>query len=199
MNKQDWYTKFPRVAAQQWGVADDGFYLIEVTHEAATMLEHIPRERPCLGAEIGVSQAKSSCILMHHRPLLNVVLVDSWVGWREFVEIAKHHLSHFDDDRYQIVDMDSTEAASQFDDGVFDYVFIDASKRPPKYQQDIEAWLPKVKPGGIIAGHDIGRFELDGADHVRAAVDAVALDNNVTPTINERWYSWWWRTPTISK
>jgi predicted O-methyltransferase YrrM len=49
---------------------------------------------------------------------------------------------------------DSTEAASRFEDSSLDFVFIDACHTYEKVKMDIQAWLQKIKPGGILAGHD---------------------------------------------
>jgi len=46
----------------------------------------------------------------------------------------------------------SKDAAPLFADGYFDWVYIDANHLQAR--QDIEAWWPKVKSGGIICGHD---------------------------------------------
>lgn len=48
----------------------------------------------------------------------------------------------------------SHKAADQFEDGSVDFVFIDADHEFENVKKDIYAWLPKVKKGGIIAGHD---------------------------------------------
>jgi hypothetical protein len=49
---------------------------------------------------------------------------------------------------------DSVFGASRYIDGTLDFVFIDADHQYASVRRDIDAWLPKVKPGGIIAGHD---------------------------------------------
>jgi hypothetical protein len=52
-----------------------------------------------------------------------------------------------------IVDF-SVEAAKQFEDGYFDFVYIDASHTYEAVVADLEAWYPKIRKGGMIAGHD---------------------------------------------
>jgi len=49
---------------------------------------------------------------------------------------------------------DSVEAAKLFNDGEFFAVFIDADHSYEGVRKDIDAWLPKVMPGGILCGHD---------------------------------------------
>lgn len=48
----------------------------------------------------------------------------------------------------------SPESASQFSDQSLDAVFIDGDHSYEAVRADIEAWLPKVKPRGILSGHD---------------------------------------------
>lgn len=48
----------------------------------------------------------------------------------------------------------SEEAVGQFEDESLDMVFIDADHRYDYIIKDLKAWLPKVKKGGILCGHD---------------------------------------------
>lgn len=55
------------------------------------------------------------------------------------------------------VTKESVEAARQFDDHSLAMVFIDGDHRHATVSIDIETWRHKVRPGGILAGHDYGR------------------------------------------
>lgn len=60
-----------------------------------------------------------------------------------------------------LVQSDSSEAANRYADASLDAVFIDADHAYPAVRRDIDAWLPKIRAGGIIAGHDY-TLELPG-------------------------------------
>lgn len=46
-------------------------------------------------------------------------------------------------------------ASQQFDDDTLDLVYIDGCHQDASVRQDIDLWWPKVKDGGLFAGHDI--------------------------------------------
>ena len=48
----------------------------------------------------------------------------------------------------------SVDAAKKYPDKSLDFVFIDGDHKYDAVCEDIRAWLPKVKPGGLLAGHD---------------------------------------------
>lgn len=48
----------------------------------------------------------------------------------------------------------SEEAAKDFEDGSLDAVYIDAEHDEESVKKDIQTWLPKVKKGGYLSGHD---------------------------------------------
>jgi SAM-dependent methyltransferase len=60
----------------------------------------------------------------------------------------------------------SLNASRLFEDNSLDFVFIDAAHDYQSVKNDILNWYPKVKKGGIIAGHDYGTW-----NEVTQAVD----------------------------
>ena len=54
------------------------------------------------------------------------------------------------------VKMMSTDAAKKYWDNSLDFVFIDGDHTHEACKADILAWLPKMKDGSILAGHDYG-------------------------------------------
>jgi hypothetical protein len=62
-------------------------------------------------------------------------------------------------------DMTSTQASKMFKKKSVDFVFIDGSHDFDSVCNDIEAWLPKIKAGGILAGHDYDFEQVKRAVH----------------------------------
>lgn len=48
----------------------------------------------------------------------------------------------------------SWEKAATFADESVDFVFVDASHHYEDVKRDLLAWYPKIKKGGVLAGHD---------------------------------------------
>lgn len=55
---------------------------------------------------------------------------------------------------YDVIRATSIVGSSNFGEQSIDFVFIDASHAYADVLDDLKAWYPKVRPGGIIAGHD---------------------------------------------
>lgn len=66
----------------------------------------------------------------------------------------------------------SLQAAPLFDDGYFQMVYLDGNHSHFAVSADIAAWWPKVRPGGILAGHDFYCRQRDAnSDALNAVLD----------------------------
>lgn len=141
------------------------------------LLDRLPANKEIVGAEIGVWRGECSRELLKARPLLTLFLIDPWKEilpgprrdpLRFTQEKCDHALGLVTDickeyqDRGIILRKTSVEAAKHFHDESLDFVFIDACHDYTNVKQDIIAWRPKVKKGGLITGHDYGSKRYPG-------------------------------------
>ena len=68
----------------------------------------------------------------------------------------------------------SEEAAKDFEDESLDIVFIDARHNYESVVKDIKLWLPKVKMGGVLCGHD---YSLSFFGVIEAVNELIGYDN----------------------
>lgn len=120
---------------------------------------------PCAVVEVGSLYGRSVLFLAETLHGLgkraNVTAVDTW-AWDQhpkatqdaFLDLARS-IPGCDD--MWAMRGSSTEMALGFPDASLDLVFIDADHSFDAVKADIEAWRHRVKPGGLIAGHDYHR------------------------------------------
>lgn len=120
------------------------------------LLQLLPTEG--VVAEIGVDQGNfSEEILAHNKPS-KLHLVDLW-GSERYHQGKRQSVETKFKDRIASgqVEMNlglSTEVVQQFEDAYFDWVYIDTVHDYNVTYKEIELYSAKVKPTGIIAGHD---------------------------------------------
>jgi len=78
--------------------------------------------------------------------------------------------------------MQTVEAAAYVGTGELDFVFIDADHRYKSVLADIKAWMPKVRNGGYITGHDCEHPEVK-----RALIEIFGIDQYQTAQ-DEIWF-----------
>jgi Methyltransferase domain len=139
------------------------------------------------GAEIGVKQGKYSDELLSNWDGEELVSIDPWLSadpeeyvdrsnvsqqeFERYYEQTRERLSPYGS-RSTIWRMTSVEAAATAPDHSFDFVYIDARHDYESVKEDLEAWCDKVRPGGILAGHDYVDGDLpQGEFYVKSAVD----------------------------
>lgn len=142
----------------------DGYW----TDGDAEFYEHFVRLLPEGGrvVEVGCFKGRSSRCLSDLSDMygkkLRLTFVDTWAGSEEHQDLpdVKDGLlfdifrRNMDGIVYDFYRMPSVEAAVNFEDGSLDFVFIDASHDYENVCADIRAWLPKVRSGGVLGGHD---------------------------------------------
>lgn len=162
------------------------------------------------GAEVGVKTGFFSEVLLDRWRGRRLISIDPWeadepdayvdvanVTQAEhdaFCEETRARLERFGA-RSEIWREYSTTAAQKIADGSLDFVYLDARHDEASVREDLEAWWPKVRPGGLMAGHDYvdGTFP-EGEFGVKSAVDAFFAEREakVTATWGDPpWPSWW--------
>jgi predicted O-methyltransferase YrrM len=124
--------------------------------------------RPARFVEIGAYKGRSTCYMAERirelRLDIKFEVVDTFEGdehigaidsWPDFAENLTRAglLSSIVVHRRL-----SVAAAEDFADDSLDFVFIDATHTYDAVSRDLSAWWPKVKAGGLLAGHDYIHF-----------------------------------------
>lgn len=113
------------------------------------------------GIEIGVYKGAYSRELCQANPELKLYCVDTWGLTNQYQRRKDLYLKIYKYAKWKLAPHNtvlirdlSMNAVKQFDDNSLDFVYIDADHSYPEVSQDIAGWTEKVRPGGIVAGHD---------------------------------------------
>lgn len=164
------------------------------------------------GAEIGTEQGKFAAEIIRDNPGVKLMCVDPYKAYDRY----EQHQTQEKLDRFYAEAqarlpkghvltggayfwrMTSLEAAPQVPDASLDFVFIDANHAYEYVRDDIAAWAPKVRRGGMVAGHD---YKAEGQERkplpfgVIQAVTEYTAAHNIAPvflTKRDRCPSFFW-------
>jgi predicted O-methyltransferase YrrM len=84
--------------------------------------------------------------------------IKAYEGISEIEESYTYNVSLIGNKIKTIVSL-TDEAAQYFEDGSVDVIFVDGGHSYEVVKADILAWLPKMKKGGIMAGHDYNAWQ----------------------------------------
>jgi hypothetical protein len=150
---------------------------------------HIVKAAPSTAhfVEVGVWKGRSAAFLaveiINSGKNITLDLVDTWEGSEEHLplqydlfEVFKKNISPVEP-YVNIKRMDSLSAALAYANRSLDFVFIDAAHDYESVKADILAWMPKIKSGGYLAGHDYPTWEgvtkavneIIGAENIQSA------------------------------
>jgi predicted O-methyltransferase YrrM len=181
-------------------------------HRSQVLLDLLgDRRRPLCGAEIGVFEGFTSAVLLRELPRLRLWMVDTWAApqpgeryWQDpymrgvpqpQMDLALHkalEATDFARDRRVVMIADLAAAAAGMADGTLDFVFCDADHSAEGTLEAIETWWPKLRPGGLLAGHDL---DYPGFPGVREAVEETARRRDL-PWSRGDDYVWYFCVPT---
>jgi predicted O-methyltransferase YrrM len=118
---------------------------------------------PVVGVEVGTSAGSNAVeVCTEWQELQKLYCVDSYPTYADFNTVLAQTTLLFccignliASPKTHLILESSVTAAKDFLDGYLDFVYIDANHSYASVKEDILAWLPKIKKGGIIGGHDL--------------------------------------------
>lgn len=141
------------------------------------------------GVEVGTDHGQYAQQLCEGIPDLNLTCVDPWMAYTEgdkvhtqeevdkIYEEAKSRLKPY---KAHLLRETSMESVEKLMDNEIDFVFIDANHEYKHVLEDITEWTKKVKPGGIVAGHDYVEDKVNNYGVIEA-VQEYTKENNIAP------------------
>jgi predicted O-methyltransferase YrrM len=155
------------------------------------------------GAEIGVADGRFSLVLCQTIPDLHLLCVDPWRAYagnprggpqaqqdRNYL-LARERLAPYEVTFYRAM---SVQAACEVAEQSLDFVYIDGHHGYDYVLSDLRAWSPRVRPGGMVSGHDFYHFRWAGV--VEAVTEVIQQTGIQTWWLcDEREPSFWWVQP----
>ena len=122
--------------------------------------------------EIGSYMGESTAMFAASGMFDEVHVLDPHEGYEEFNELfgwtwedVKREWKLNTRHNHEIIHLRneySYNVHADFPDGYFDFIYIDGDHSYEGVRQDIELYLPKLRKGGIIGGHDYSANEWPG-------------------------------------
>lgn len=130
------------------------------------LIPHFGLEKEIVGVEIGVSGGASTAALLIRMPNLTLYSIDPWLfidgapfeaglpqeiqdqGYNNAISISSHYPG-----KSFIIRKKSDDAVNDVPD-IIDFLHIDGDHEYEQVIRDINNYMPKIRPGGIISGHD---------------------------------------------
>ncbi|MCB1339376.1 MAG: class I SAM-dependent methyltransferase [Maritimibacter sp.] len=129
-----------------------------------------------VGCELGVNTGEFSRQILRLANPAKLTLVDPWdterYGEKKFQAVSKRFADDIAAGRVELIRGYSTEAGKGFADGTFDWVYIDTTHAYELTRDELRLYAHKVKPGGILAGHDYSKGNVVSGV-VYGVIDAV--------------------------
>lgn len=111
------------------------------------------------GVEVGVLRGIGSEMILRESEIDRLYSIDFWnhedksdlFNFEDYLHAISRLFKY--EERSVVINMDAVEASNLFPDGSLCFVYIDAGLTYELYMQQLETWWPKIKEGGVLAGH----------------------------------------------
>ena len=129
------------------------------------------------GAEIGVNYGLFSHYMLKTIPNLSLLSIDPWFTDKPDAKKARRtaYKTLTPYKNCQIIEKTSMMAACDVPDKSLDFVYIDGDHSFDAVMCDLIEWTKRVKPGGIVSGHDY----LKKYHGLRRVVDVYTRFHNI--------------------
>lgn len=142
------------------------------------------------GAEVGTERGLYADMICRNNPGVKLHCVDPWEAYKGYRDhVSQDKLDGFYDHAKALLEPHgcvlhrgySLDVVNEFKDNSLDFAYIDANHELSYVLRDIVEWHKKVKPGGIVAGHDYRRFKKQCLSHVVEAMFAYTEAYRISP------------------
>eukprot|EP01006_Ploeotia_vitrea_P065833 TRINITY_DN93889_c0_g1_i1.p1 TRINITY_DN93889_c0_g1~~TRINITY_DN93889_c0_g1_i1.p1 ORF type:complete len:346 (-),score=36.62 TRINITY_DN93889_c0_g1_i1:338-1375(-) len=156
------------------------------------------KERFETGIEIGVSRGQfAQQMLKRWTNFKKYYLIDAWKNqgdtyvddsnksdreMQEILTLTRARMNKYGPEKIQFIQKFSNEAVTQFEDNSIDFIYIDARHDYAGVYQDCTLYWPKLKVGGIMAGHDY--IDQPEVPPVKGKVQDWTLQGDNTHTVD---------------
>jgi hypothetical protein len=155
-------------------------------------------------AEVGVAEGRySEEILGWGVPKL--YMIDAWQNMSLFGDAnspQEWHDTNYRDAKDRVAKYGSkavmlkglsAEVSRQLEDESLGFVYLDACHTYDAVLEDLNAYFPKLKKGGIMAGHDFLNKTYGVEQAVKEFISKNNLELNIIPELSEENASFWFR------
>lgn len=144
--------------------------------------------RPLRLLEVGVNNAITSEYLLKKFKNLEFDGVDPFINAEEILAEASQRIRPHAP-RARLWRLTSESAAEKFDPSTFDLIFIDGDHSYSAVKKDLQLWRSKLRPGGLLAGHDLFNLAFEGV--IEALVEDLVTRNSKETIHFSTDFVWW--------
>jgi hypothetical protein len=130
---------------------------LQVLLNREDLLARMPKHAVC--AELGVDKGEFSELILNITEPKQLHLIDAWGDESRYhdglkLSIEEKFKEQISEGQLKVNIGLSTDVLKKFEDHFFDWVYIDTAHTYDVTAEELKLLKTKVKPGGIIAGHD---------------------------------------------